>query len=75
METYTPVGLDNQRERIMNSTMPRLLDVQEAANILGCSQQLVRNLIREGRIAPTRVGRLVRISEESLSNYIHSITR
>ena len=35
----------------------RLLTVQEVARMLGCSQQYVRQLLREGRLPGQKVGR------------------
>jgi excisionase family DNA binding protein len=35
----------------------RLLTVQEVARILGCSQQYVRQLLRQGRLPGQKVGR------------------
>ena len=35
----------------------RLLNVQEVARMLGCSQQYVRQLLRQGRLPGQKVGR------------------
>lgn len=48
----------------------RLLDVAEAAELLGTGERFVRRLVSERRIAFVKVGRHVRLSETVLDAYI-----
>jgi excisionase family DNA binding protein len=52
----------------------RLLKVPEVADRLGCSVDYAYRLCERGEIAVTRVGRNVRVSEESLDDYIRRQT-
>jgi excisionase family DNA binding protein len=47
-----------------------LLTVEQAAERLGTSTRFVRRLIFERRIAYTKLGRHVRITERDLINYV-----
>lgn len=49
---------------------PPLLNAQQLADRLGVSRDWAYRLMERGDIAVTRVGRNVRVSEESLSDYI-----
>lgn len=54
--------------------MERLLSVDAAAEILGTSVQFPRKLIAQRRIRFVRVGRLVRIPESAVREYIETRT-
>lgn len=54
--------------------MDRLLSVNEAAEVLGTSVQFPRKLIAQRRIRFVRVGRLVRIPESAVREYIQTRT-
>ena len=54
--------------------MERLLSVNEAAEVLGTSVQFPRKLIAQRRIRFVRVGRLVRIPESAVREYIETRT-
>jgi excisionase family DNA binding protein len=47
-----------------------LMSVPEAAEVLGCSQRMVRKLVQTRQIPFVRIGRLVRFRPESLQAYI-----
>lgn len=50
--------------------MQRLLDVNEAAELIHASPFTVRSWIRKGRLAAVRVGRLVRIEPCELEKLV-----
>jgi excisionase family DNA binding protein len=50
--------------------MERLLTVDQAAEVLGTSPNFPRRLIAERRIRFVRVGRLVRIPESALEEFV-----
>ncbi len=52
--------------------LDRLLDVHEAAEVVGCSHYTVRAWIRQGRLKAARLGRLVRLSKNELERFIAS---
>ncbi len=52
----------------------RLLSVDDAAEVLGTSSRFPRRLIAERRIRFVRVGRLVRIPESAIDEYVRSCT-
>ena len=54
--------------------MERLLSVDDAADVLGTSVQFPRKLIAQRRIRFVRVGRLVRIPESAVREYIQMRT-
>ncbi len=54
--------------------MERLLSVDDAAEVLGTSSRFPRRLISERRIRFVRVGRLVRIPESAIDEYVRSRT-
>jgi excisionase family DNA binding protein len=47
-----------------------LLDVDAVATRLGVSSKTVRRLIDRGELAVHRIGRLLRVSEPDLHNYV-----
>lgn len=49
---------------------PRLLTLDDAANLLGVSRSTVERLIRAGRLPVVRIGRLVRIDEADLRPFV-----
>lgn len=49
---------------------PALLDVDEAAAVLGCSGRLVRKLIAQGELPGLRLGRLVKVRRVDLDNFV-----
>ena len=50
--------------------MQKLLDVKEAGEVLGVSPWTVRAFIRDGKLRPIRVGRLVRLEEQKLESFV-----
>lgn len=52
------------------STERQLLTVEDAAEVLNCSEGTVRNRIRDGRITSKRDGRRVVIERAELERYI-----
>lgn len=54
--------------------MEQLLTVDQAAEVLGTSSRFPRRLIAERRIRFVRVGRLVRIPESALAEFVHEST-
>lgn len=51
--------------------LPRpLLDIEEAARILGTSERMIRRLIAEGKLRRVKVGRWVRIRPEDLERFM-----
>jgi excisionase family DNA binding protein len=54
--------------------MEQLLSVDEAAEVFGTSVQFPRKLIAQRRIRFVRVGRLVRIPEGAVREYIETRT-
>lgn len=54
----------------MEPNSDRLLTVAEAAELLGTSERFTRRLVAERRIRFVRIGRLVRIPETALREYI-----
>jgi len=48
------------------------LSIETLAKMLDCSEQFLRNLIRDRRIGYVKVGRLVRIPESELIKLIQS---
>jgi excisionase family DNA binding protein len=54
----------------MDVTSDRLLTVAEAAELLGTSERFPRRLIADRRIRFVRIGRLVRIPETALREFI-----
>ena len=54
--------------------MDRLLNVDEAAVVLGTTSRFPRRLIAERRIRFVRIGRHVRIPASALEDYVNSGT-
>lgn len=52
--------------------MEQLHDVRSAARLLAVSPWTVRVYIRQGKLNPVRIGRLVRLDEEELSKFVAS---
>lgn len=52
--------------------MNQLYDVNAAARQLAVSPWTVRLYIRQGKLRPVRIGRLVRLDEEELSKFVAS---
>jgi excisionase family DNA binding protein len=50
--------------------MKALHDVKQAAALLAVSPWTVRAYIRQGKLHPVRIGRLVRLDEEELSRFV-----
>jgi excisionase family DNA binding protein len=48
----------------------RLLDVNEAAELLGASPYTIRAWIRKGLLHATKLGRLVRLEQRELAKFI-----
>ena len=54
--------------------MDKLLNVEQAAELLGTTERFPRRLIAERRIRFVRVGRHVRIPESAVVEYIEAST-
>jgi excisionase family DNA binding protein len=52
--------------------MDQLHDVRSAAKLLAVSPWTIRGYIRQGKLNPVRIGRLVRLDEEELSRFVAS---
>jgi excisionase family DNA binding protein len=52
--------------------MNQLYDVKAAARQLAISPWTIRLYIRQGKLRPVRIGRLVRLDEEELSRFVAS---
>ena len=52
--------------------MNGLCDVKEAARFLSISPWTLRALIRQGKLHPVRIGRLVRLEEQEIQSFIDS---
>jgi excisionase family DNA binding protein len=50
--------------------MQQLYDVNSAAQLLAVSSWTIRALIRQGKMNPTRIGRLVRIDAGEIQRFI-----
>jgi excisionase family DNA binding protein len=50
--------------------LPAVVNVPQAAQIIGVSERTVRTLIADGRLGHLRVGRLVRIPRHRLLEFI-----
>jgi excisionase family DNA binding protein len=50
--------------------VPRLLNIPEVADLLGCSPRTVHRRIADGALPAFRDGQLVRVSERDLEDYI-----
>ena len=50
--------------------MNRLYDVNAAARQLSVSPWTIRAYIRQGKLQPVRIGRLVRLDEEELRRFV-----
>ena len=50
--------------------MYQLYDVKAAAQALAVSPWTIRAYIRDGKLNPVRLGRLVRIAEEELQRFV-----
>jgi excisionase family DNA binding protein len=72
-------GLGSRLRNLVNvesreKGMDRLLSVDQAAEVFGTSAQFPRKLIAQRRIGFVRVGRLVRIPESVIREYIETQT-
>jgi excisionase family DNA binding protein len=52
--------------------MQSLHDVNSAAQLLAVSPWTIRAYIRQGRLRPVRLGRLVRLEEQELARFIQA---
>ena len=59
----------------IHTAPPRLLTLQDAADLLNVSSRFVRAAAHEGLITTVRLGRLVRFRQEDLEAYLtrHSV--
>jgi len=55
--------------------MHPLYDVNTAAQILAVSPWTIRAYIRQGKLRPIRIGRLVRLDEQELQKFIADARR
>ena len=54
------------------SAVERVLKARAAAEHLGCTPDTIYALVRDGKLRAIRVGRLVRIPESALAEFISS---
>jgi len=52
--------------------MERLLDLVEAAKVLAVSPWTVRAYIRQGKMSPVHIGRLVRLEPSEIQRFIEA---
>lgn len=52
--------------------MQPLVDVNGAARLLSISPWTVRAYIRDGKLTPVRIGRLVRFTDQELQRFVRS---
>jgi len=52
--------------------MEALLNIRSAAKLLAVSTWTIRGYIRQGKLHPVRIGRLVRLDVEELSRFVAS---
>lgn len=52
------------------TTIRHLLTVEEVAQRLGIGRSLAWRLVREGQLPSVRLGRLVRVPERALENWL-----
>jgi excisionase family DNA binding protein len=52
-----------------------LMSVPEAAEVLGCSQRMVRKLVHTRQIPFVRIGRLIRFRRSDIDGYITANTQ
>ena len=57
---------------VLGGQRVQLFDVKKAAEMLAVSPWTVRAYIRAGKLRPIRVGRLVRLDEQELENFVAS---
>jgi excisionase family DNA binding protein len=50
--------------------MVPLFNVKDAANLLAVSPWTIRAYIRDGKLRPVRIGRLVRLDEQELHRFV-----
>lgn len=55
--------------------MKALHDVRDAAELLAVSPWTIRAYIRQGKLQPIRIGRLVRLEEEEIHRFVASAKR
>lgn len=53
-----------------SALQPLLVDTKQAAQLLACSPNHVRNLVERGELSSVRVGKLLRFSVEELRAFI-----
>jgi excisionase family DNA binding protein len=51
----------------------KLLTIQDAAQVLSISPWTVRSFIRQGKLRPIRVGRLVRLEDRELEQFVRGL--
>ncbi len=49
---------------------PAVLSVRQVAEILGCGDRCVRNLVNDHKLIGIKVGRLIRIPKDRLIDYL-----
>lgn len=58
----------------VKATARHLISMKEAAQIVGCTTQTIRNWVSEGRLSAFRIGeRLVRVDQDELDALIRKI--
>ena len=53
-----------------DSSLPRLLSLEDTAEVLGCSQKTLQRRIKAGELPVIRDGRLVRVHPQDLARYV-----
>jgi excisionase family DNA binding protein len=59
-----------RNREVVKDKMEPLHDVKSAAKLLAVSSWTVRAYIRQGKLHPVRIGRLVRLDEEELARFV-----
>jgi excisionase family DNA binding protein len=75
MSKYSALPGEKQAQSDIHRTaVGQLWDVKKAAQVMGCSENTVRNMIRRGDLTAVRVGpRLVRVREADVQAALNPI--
>lgn len=52
---------------------PAILNVKQVAEILGCSEKTVRQLVYDKKLISVQVGRLIRIPKDRLLDFLNAV--
>jgi len=69
MPTHTLVTADRTDES-GERPRPLLVNVKQAAELLGIGRSMIYNLIDQGEIIPIHIGRCVRFRTQDLDDYV-----